>query len=57
MPTGENTLRSRPPHDAQTVSGSSVNFCTTSTRSAQSVHAYWYVGTGSSLYGIGTRRA
>jgi hypothetical protein len=45
MPTGEYTLRSLPPQDAQTVSGSSVNFCTISTRSAQSVQAYWYVGT------------
>jgi hypothetical protein len=41
MPTGENTLRSLPPHDGQTSSGSSVNFCTTSVRSAHSVQAYW----------------
>jgi hypothetical protein len=41
MPTGEKTLRSLPPHSVQTTSGSSVNFCTTSLRSAQSVQAYW----------------
>jgi hypothetical protein len=40
MPTGEKTLRSLPPHDEQTVSESSLNFCTTSSRSAQSVQAY-----------------
>jgi hypothetical protein len=45
MPTGEKTLRSLPPHTAHTVSGSSLNFCTASVRSPQSVHAYWYVGT------------
>jgi hypothetical protein len=45
MPTGENTLRSLPPQALQTVSGSSVNRCTTSDLSPQSVHAYWYVGT------------
>jgi hypothetical protein len=52
MPTAENTLRSLPPHAAQTVSASSVNFWTTSVRSPQSVQAYWYVGTGSSLCGL-----
>jgi hypothetical protein len=41
MPTGENTLRSLPPQSEHTVSGSSVNFCTASMRSAQSVQAYW----------------
>jgi hypothetical protein len=30
MPTGEKTLRSRPPQASWTVSGSSVNFCTNS---------------------------
>jgi len=45
MPTGEKTLRSLPPQALQTVSGSSVNRCTTSERSPQSVQAYWYVGT------------
>jgi hypothetical protein len=45
MPTGENTLRSLPPHALQTVSGSSLNFCTASSRSPQSVQAYSYVGT------------
>jgi hypothetical protein len=52
MPTGEKTLRSLPPQVLQTVSGSSVNRCTTSERSAQSVQAYWYVGTYSSLCGL-----
>jgi len=41
MPTGENTLRSLPPHAGHTVSASSVNFCTTSTCSPQSVQVYW----------------
>ncbi len=45
MPTGEKTLRSLPPHDGQTDRESSLNLCTTSSRSAQSVQAYWYVGT------------
>jgi hypothetical protein len=45
MPTGEKTLRSLPPHDGHTDRGSSVNFCTASSRSPQSVQAYWYVGT------------
>ena len=45
MPTGEKTLRSLPPHAGHTVSGSSVNFCTASSRSPHSVQAYWYVGT------------
>jgi hypothetical protein len=49
MPTGEYTLRSRPPHTVQTVSASSVNFWTASVRSPHSVQAYWYVGTVSSL--------
>jgi hypothetical protein len=40
MPTAEKTLRSLPPQVGQTVSGSSVNFCTFSSRSAQSVQAY-----------------
>src|SRR5215472_7991550 len=56
MPTGEYTLRSEPPHTSQVVSGSSVNFWTTSSRSSHAVHAYWYVGTGSSLHVAGTRR-
>jgi hypothetical protein len=41
MPTGENTLRSLPPQAEHTDSGSSVNFCTSSSRSAHSVQAYW----------------
>jgi hypothetical protein len=41
MPTGENTFRSLPPHDEQADNGSSVKRCTTSSRSAQSVQAYW----------------
>jgi hypothetical protein len=45
MPTGENTLRSLPPHAPQTVSGSSLKRCTTSAWSPHSVQAYWYVGT------------
>ena len=49
MPTGENTLRSVPPHAGHTVSESSVNFWTTSSRSSHAVHAYWYVGTGPSF--------
>jgi hypothetical protein len=48
MPTGENTFLSRPPQAAHTLSGSSVNFCTTSIGSPQSVQVYWYVGTGPS---------
>jgi hypothetical protein len=52
MPTGEKTLRSLPPQTLQTVSGSSVNRCTTSDFSPQSVQAYWYVGTFSSLCGL-----
>ena len=57
MPTGEKTFRSLPPHVAHTDSGSSVNFWTASVRSPQSVQAYWYVGTASSLCGVSTRRA
>jgi hypothetical protein len=49
MPTGEKTFRSLPPHAVHTDSGSSVNFWTASVRSPQSVQAYWYVGTVSSL--------
>jgi hypothetical protein len=45
MPTGEKTLRSLPPQDEHTDIGSSLNRCTTSRRTAQSVQAYWYVGT------------
>src|SRR5215510_1229159 len=56
MPTGEYTLRSEPPHSSQVVSGSSVNFWTTSSRSSHAVHAYWYVGTGPSLHDAGTHR-
>jgi hypothetical protein len=41
MPTGEKTLRSLPPQDEHTVSGSSLKRCTTSSCSAHSVHAYW----------------
>jgi hypothetical protein len=41
MPTGENTFRSLPPQDEQTDNASSVKLCTTSSRSAQSVQAYW----------------
>ena len=48
MPTGEKTLRSLPPQAGHTVSGSSLNFCTASSRSPHSVQAYWYVGTGPS---------
>jgi hypothetical protein len=39
-PTGEKTLRSAPEQAGQTVSGSSLNFCTTSSRSPQLVQAY-----------------
>src|SRR5215468_2229134 len=56
MPTGEYTLRSEPPHTSHVVSGSSVNFWTTSSRSSHAVHAYSYVGTGPSLHGAGTHR-
>jgi hypothetical protein len=45
IPTGENTFLSLPPQAAQTVNGSSVNFCTTSIGSPHSVQVYWYVGT------------
>jgi hypothetical protein len=41
MPTAEKTFRSLPPQDEQTDNGSSVKLCTTSSRSAQSVQAYW----------------
>jgi len=41
IPTGEKTFRSLPPHDEQTDRESSVKLCTTSSRSAQSVQAYW----------------
>src|SRR2546421_7878321 len=54
MPTGEYTFRSGPLHSSHVVSGSSVNFWTASSRSSQTVHAYWYVGTGSSLRDAGT---
>jgi len=40
IPTGENTFLSLPPHAAHTVSGASVNFCTVSTGSPQSVQVY-----------------
>jgi hypothetical protein len=40
MPTGENTFLSLPPQAEHTVSGSSVNFCTTSTGSPHSVQVY-----------------
>jgi hypothetical protein len=45
MPTGEKTLRSLPPHASWVVSAASLNFCTTSRSSPQSVQTYWYVGT------------
>jgi hypothetical protein len=41
MPTGEKTLRSRPLQLGHSVSGSSVNFWTTSSCSEQAVQAYW----------------
>ncbi|GAA4952888.1 hypothetical protein GCM10023224_42080 [Streptomonospora halophila] len=50
MPTAEYTLRSRPWHSGQTVSESSLKLCTTSIWEPHSVHAYWYVGTGSSYW-------
>jgi hypothetical protein len=40
IPTGENTFRSLPPQLTHTVSGGSVNFCTTSTGSPHSVQVY-----------------
>jgi hypothetical protein len=40
MPTGENTLRSGPPHDGHSVSGASENDWTTSRRSLQALQAY-----------------
>src|SRR5690606_655827 len=46
MPTAEYTLRSRPWHSGQVVSGSSLKLCTTSRSAPHSVQAYWYVGTG-----------
>jgi hypothetical protein len=49
MPTAEKTLRSSPWQFGQMVSASSVNFCTTSSASPQSLHWYWYVGTGNSF--------
>jgi hypothetical protein len=49
MPTGENSLRSLPPHAEHTVSGLSLNFWTASRLSPHSVHAYSYVGTWSLL--------
>ncbi len=45
MPTAEKTFFRRPSHPGHSVSESSVNFCTTSMPSPQSVHWYWYVGT------------
>jgi len=41
MPTAEKTLRSSPWQFGQTVSASSVNFCTTSSASPQFLHWYW----------------
>jgi len=41
MPTGEKTLRSRPPQSWCTVSASSVNFCTASSWPPHSVQTYW----------------
>ena len=49
MPTGENTLRSLPLQAGHSVSGSSLNFWTASSRSPHSAHAYSYVGTWSLL--------
>jgi hypothetical protein len=40
MPTGEKTFLSLPPQTAQTVIGSSLNFCTASTGSPHSVQVY-----------------
>jgi hypothetical protein len=40
MPTGEKTFLSLPPQAAQMLSGGSVNFCTASTGSPQSVQVY-----------------
>ena len=48
MPTGENTFLSLPPQAGHSVSGSSLNFWTASSRSPHSAHAYSYVGTWSS---------
>ena len=45
MPTAEKTFFNRPWQSGHSVSESSVNFCTTSRPSPQSVHWYWYVGT------------
>jgi hypothetical protein len=39
-PAAENTLRSSPPHDSQTVSASSLNDWTTSRCSSQDRQAY-----------------
>src|SRR4029450_6123155 len=47
MPTGEKTLRSRPPHTVQVVRGASEIDCTTSVRSPHSVQAYSQAGLGS----------
>lgn len=47
MPTALNSLRSLPPQFGHSVRESSVNACTTSSASPQSVHWYWYVGTAS----------
>jgi hypothetical protein len=40
MPTGENTFLSLPPHAVQMLNGASVNLCTASTGSPQSVQVY-----------------
>jgi hypothetical protein len=41
MPTAEKTLRRRPSHAGQTVSGSSENAWTASSWWPHAVHAYW----------------
>jgi hypothetical protein len=48
-PTGENTLRNVPPQAGHSVSGGSEKLWTASSRSAQEVQAYSYVGTGGLL--------
>jgi hypothetical protein len=40
-PTALKTLRSRPPHSRQTVSGSSLNDCCASSADPQAVQEYW----------------
>ena len=57
MPTAENTLRTEPPHEGHSLSGSSLKACWASNSWSHSRQRYWYVGIGcSGTSAISTRQ-